>query len=170
MTVIKPCHRANLVTNWKCQNKTRTLTLPTQSQDMSLIENLWCKISENNLGDSYMYETSDNQTEVDRVAHPSLEPVSHPRDVHLDRQAVHSRFSVNIHEPTENEARNHSSWKLPARMVSCCVPMCSNSHRNVKKSDYFLTFHYFPKDKNLKKKWMAKIRRDEGRYFKVSCY
>src|SRR6218665_2244065 len=79
MTVIKPCHRANLVTNWKCQNKTRTLTLPTQSQDMSLIENLWCKISENNLGDSYMYETSDNQTQVDRVAHPSLEPVSHPR-------------------------------------------------------------------------------------------
>src|SRR6218665_3159687 len=75
----KPCHRAKLVTNWKCKNKTRTLTLPTQSQDMSLIENLWCKISENNLGDSYMYETSDNQTQVDRVAHPSLEPVSHPR-------------------------------------------------------------------------------------------
>src|SRR6218665_418910 len=81
------CHRAKLVTNWKCQNKTRTLTLSTQSQDMSLIENLWCKISENNLGDSYMYETSDNQTQVDRVAHPSLEPVTH---VHLDRQAVHS--------------------------------------------------------------------------------
>src|SRR6218665_139869 len=72
----KPCHRAKLVTNWKCQNKTRTLTLPTKSQDMSLIENLWCKISENNLGDSYMYETSDNQTQVDRVAHPSLEPVT----------------------------------------------------------------------------------------------
>ena len=37
----KPSHRAKLVTNWKCQNKTRTLTLPTQSQDMSPIENLW---------------------------------------------------------------------------------------------------------------------------------
>src|SRR6218665_2492475 len=77
--------QTELVTNWKCQNRIRTLTLPTQSQDMSPIENLWCKISENNLGDSY--ETSDNQTQVDRVAHRSLEPGSHPRP---PRQAVHS--------------------------------------------------------------------------------
>src|SRR6218665_2726667 len=42
----KPSHRVKLVTNWKCQNKTRTLTLPTQSQDMSPIENLWCKTLE----------------------------------------------------------------------------------------------------------------------------
>src|SRR6218665_3735042 len=81
----KPSHRVKLVTSWKCQNKTRTLTLPTQSQDMSRIENLWCKISYNNLGDSQ--ETSDNQTQVDRVAHRSLEPESHPRP---PRQAVHS--------------------------------------------------------------------------------
>ena len=41
----KPSHRAKLVTNWKCQNKTRMLALPTQSQDMNPIENLWYKIS-----------------------------------------------------------------------------------------------------------------------------
>ena len=51
--------------------------MPTQSHDMSPIENLWCKISYNNLGDSQ--EASDNQTQVDRVAHRSLEPGSHPR-------------------------------------------------------------------------------------------
>jgi len=29
--------------NWKCQNTTRILTLPAQSQDMNTIENLWRK-------------------------------------------------------------------------------------------------------------------------------
>src|SRR6218665_3925864 len=77
----KPCHRAQLVTNWKFQNKTRTLTLPTQSQDMSPIENLW-----NNLGDSQ--ETSDNQTQVDRVAHRSLEPESHPVSTGIRPQSL----------------------------------------------------------------------------------
>src|SRR6218665_1360802 len=41
----EPCHLAKLVSNWKCQNTTRTLTLPTQSQDMNTIENLWRKIT-----------------------------------------------------------------------------------------------------------------------------
>src|SRR6218665_1466789 len=40
-----PCHLAKMVTNWKCQNTTRTLTLPIQSQDMNTIENLWSKIT-----------------------------------------------------------------------------------------------------------------------------
>src|SRR6218665_3792971 len=67
----KPSHRVKLVTNWKCQNKTRTLTLPTHSQDMSPIENLWCKISYNNLGGTCSQETSDNQTQVDKSLTPA---------------------------------------------------------------------------------------------------
>jgi len=30
-----------------------------------------------------------------------------------------------------------------------------------------ITFHQFPRDKNLKKEWIVKIRRDEGQHFKV---
>jgi len=41
----EPCHIAKLVSNWKCQNTTRTLTLPAQSQDMNPIENLWRKVT-----------------------------------------------------------------------------------------------------------------------------
>src|SRR6218665_2609261 len=41
----KPCHLAKLVSNWKCQNNTRTLTSLAQSQDGSPIENLWRKIT-----------------------------------------------------------------------------------------------------------------------------
>src|SRR6218665_2906034 len=39
------CHLAKLVSNWKCQNNTRTVTLPAQSQDMNTIENQWRKIA-----------------------------------------------------------------------------------------------------------------------------
>src|SRR6218665_801249 len=41
----EPCHLAKLVSNWKCQNNTRTLTSPAQSQDRNPIENLWHKIT-----------------------------------------------------------------------------------------------------------------------------
>ena|SRR6218665_2741127 len=41
----KPCQLAKLVSNWMCQNTTRTLTLPAQFQDMNPIENLWRKIA-----------------------------------------------------------------------------------------------------------------------------
>src|SRR6218665_1798236 len=41
----EPCHLAKLVSNWKCQNNTRTLTSPAQSQDRNPIENLWRKIT-----------------------------------------------------------------------------------------------------------------------------
>src|SRR6218665_3335461 len=41
----EPCHLAKLVSNWKCQNTTKTLTLPAQSQDMNTIENIWRKIT-----------------------------------------------------------------------------------------------------------------------------
>src|SRR6218665_315172 len=41
----EPCHLAKLVSNCKCHNTTRTLTLPAQSQDMNTIENFWGKIT-----------------------------------------------------------------------------------------------------------------------------
>src|SRR6218665_293725 len=41
----EPCHVAKLVSNWKCQNNTRTLTSPAQLQDRISIENLWRKIT-----------------------------------------------------------------------------------------------------------------------------
>src|SRR6218665_153732 len=39
----EPCHLAKLVSNWKCQNNTRTL--PAQSQNRNPIEELWRKIT-----------------------------------------------------------------------------------------------------------------------------
>src|SRR6218665_586208 len=39
------CHLAKLVSNWKGQNNTRTLTSPAQPQDWNRIENLWHKIT-----------------------------------------------------------------------------------------------------------------------------
>src|SRR6218665_2655730 len=41
----EPCHLAKLVSTWKCQNTSRTLTSPAQSQDSNPIENLWRKIT-----------------------------------------------------------------------------------------------------------------------------
>src|SRR6218665_3273624 len=41
----EPCHLAKLASNWMCQNNTRTLTSPAQSQDRNPIENLWRKIT-----------------------------------------------------------------------------------------------------------------------------
>ena len=47
----------------------------------------------------------------------------------------------------------------------CCVPKC---HNNRAKKIKNLTFYQFPKDKALRKMWICKIRRDVGKYFKVS--
>src|SRR6218665_1710009 len=41
----EPCHLAKLVSNRKCQNNTRTLTSPAQSQNRNPIENFWRKIN-----------------------------------------------------------------------------------------------------------------------------
>ena len=48
----------------------------------------------------------------------------------------------------------------------CCVPLCTNDSRYDPKKE--LSFHRFPTDKNLKKLWLIKIRRDIGPKFKVS--
>ncbi|KAK3541229.1 hypothetical protein QTP86_016802 [Hemibagrus guttatus] len=52
----------------------------------------------------------------------------------------------------ENKARNH-----------CSVPTCTN---NSSRQSY-LSFHSFPTDVHLRKKWICAIRRDEGEHFKI---
>ena len=50
--------------------------------------------------------------------------------------------------------------------ISCCVPKC-NQKGTVGPDGRKVGFFSFPKDKNLKKVWIAKIRRDEGKDFEV---
>ncbi|XP_056313043.1 uncharacterized protein LOC130228638 [Danio aesculapii] len=46
---------------------------------------------------------------------------------------------------------------------SCSVPFCSNS----KKKQPYLSFHSFPSDESIKRRWIWAIRRDEGEEFTV---
>ncbi|XP_020916612.1 THAP domain-containing protein 1 B-like [Exaiptasia diaphana] len=46
----------------------------------------------------------------------------------------------------------------------CCVPMCTNY---LKKNPQ-LSFHHFPKDSILCKRWIQVIRRDVGAHFKIT--
>ncbi|XP_062619905.1 uncharacterized protein LOC134281457 [Saccostrea cucullata] len=46
----------------------------------------------------------------------------------------------------------------------CCVPLCNGDSRQ----DFTLSFHRFPKDATLRKKWIVKIRRDEGPDFQIT--
>ena len=50
--------------------------------------------------------------------------------------------------------------------ISCCVPKC-NQKGTAGPDGQKVGFFCFPKDKNLKKVWIAKIRRDEGKDFEV---
>ena len=55
-------------------------------------------------------------------------------------------------------------------MAHCCVPLCTNDYRYAEKGTQNrrnLSFHVFPKDEGLKKRWIIAIRRDEGPHFKV---
>lgn len=45
----------------------------------------------------------------------------------------------------------------------CCVPNCVSDGRY----DDSIHFHHIPKDEDIKKQWIIKIRRDEGPLFKV---
>ena len=47
---------------------------------------------------------------------------------------------------------------------NCCVPFCNATSKKNKN----LRFHRFPKKRELKDQWIAKIRRDEGDYFAVT--
>ncbi|XP_033725158.1 THAP domain-containing protein 2-like [Pecten maximus] len=46
----------------------------------------------------------------------------------------------------------------------CCVPKCNGDSRR----HDGLSFHRLPQDKELRKQWIIKIRRDEGLNFKVT--
>ncbi len=48
--------------------------------------------------------------------------------------------------------------------------MCTNSYYKNKTSGLNVTFHTFPKLASRRKEWLIRIRRDEGRLFKVSNY
>ena len=50
---------------------------------------------------------------------------------------------------------------------SCCVPHCTVTGY-VTEDEQTVTFHCMPKDKELLKTWLVKIRRDEGPHFKVT--
>lgn len=45
----------------------------------------------------------------------------------------------------------------------CSVPLCTNS----KRKQPHLSFHDFPNDVELRKKWLTAIRRDEGQTFTI---
>lgn len=49
------------------------------------------------------------------------------------------------------------------RRCYCSVPACSNS----KQRHPYLSFHDFPKDKDLRRSWVRLIRRDEGPFFNI---
>ena len=56
----------------------------------------------------------------------------------------------------------------------CCVPYCTSDGRYKYKkprtdciAEETIHFHKIPNDKELKKKWIIAIRRDEGKHFKV---
>ena len=49
-----------------------------------------------------------------------------------------------------------NSTLLSAIMVHCCVPACTN-HSSITKG---ISYHKIPKDKQLRKSWISRLRRD----------
>ena len=45
----------------------------------------------------------------------------------------------------------------------CCVPACTNRRNKCPG----LSFHAFPKDDQLRRRWIAAIKRDKGRFFAI---
>lgn len=50
---------------------------------------------------------------------------------------------------------------------SCCVPLCKQ-YGYVDKSGRRVSYHKFPTDVHMKKRWIIAIKRDEGPQFSVS--
>ena len=51
----------------------------------------------------------------------------------------------------------------------CAVPRCKSTGKSVNAcAKRKITFHKFPLTTTRKKEWLVKIRRDEGKHFKVS--
>jgi hypothetical protein len=66
----------------------------------------------------------------------------------------------NMATNTDNSTVNKSK---PA--LHCCVPLCTSDSRYNPE----LHFHHIPKNHELKRQWIIKIRRDEGPLFNVQC-
>ncbi|XP_074645882.1 uncharacterized protein LOC141902141 [Tubulanus polymorphus] len=49
---------------------------------------------------------------------------------------------------------------------NCCVPLCHKAGYLIEKGEK-VTFHRFPKDENLRRQWIIKIKRDPGDNFKI---
>jgi hypothetical protein len=67
----------------------------------------------------------------------------------------------NMATNTDNSTVNKSK---PA--VHCCVPLCTSDSRYNPE----LHFHHIPKNPELKRQWIIKIRRDEGPLFYESIF
>lgn len=52
-----------------------------------------------------------------------------------------------------------------ASMAYCCVPGCTSYHRRQRESA--LSFHRFPANPDIRRQWVANIKRDVGSYFQV---
>ena len=91
-----------------------------------------------------------------------------PRCVHGEMSADWRLFTLFMRDLIrhQNEASNASD---AVNMVAkhCCVPMCTSDER--RKGDEIISFHSFPRDVMLRKKWIIAIRRNEGLHFKVMC-
>jgi len=48
----------------------------------------------------------------------------------------------------------------------CCVPKCTSDKRYDIEDK--ISFHQFPKEETKKNQWIHKIRRDPGKYFKIT--
>lgn len=58
----------------------------------------------------------------------------------------------------------HPSKRIKKSNDHCCVPECEGDARY----DSSLSFHRIPKNNDLRKIWISKIRRDEGDLFKIT--
>src|SRR6218665_2376525 len=80
----EPCHLAKLASNWKCQNNTRTLTSPAQSQDRNPIK-ITLEIIKRH--PTIKRKLIDNQTQVDRATRNR--GVTHDHLVKMSTQFTH---------------------------------------------------------------------------------
>ena len=71
-------------------------------------------------------------------------------------------------EPSDSYQLKETAW----RGNYCCVPLCTNSSGQRKERGLLglskVSFHSFPKDKNILKKWIIKIKRDPGPNFVIN--
>jgi hypothetical protein len=75
----------------------------------------------------------------------------------------------------QNEANGAATWylnmateekKTKRSYKVCCVPLCNNDTRYSGVENF--SFHQFPSQEALRKRWIVNIRRDVGPYFQVS--